>query len=162
MSETETIPQEESPGEGVRPKHRVTVVEYIQFQEMFGGSAILPAGTPYAYEIQSEELPFQRKFKAGSDWKPMPGINDWMDGQVGLIKVENVEGLFLQTIPTESERQDIAGRIIDVGIQVGDGVQPFAEVHPGRSIRIEAHPDAVYLLRARQGTASYWLHVFPR
>lgn len=147
-----------------QPKNRVTIVENIYFQERFGGSSILPVGTPYAYEVESEELPFQRKFKAGPEWKSLPGVSDWLDGKAGLIKVENVEGQYLQVNPTDEEKQDISKRIVEIGIKVGDVVYPFAEAHPGRSFRIEAYSggEVQYMLRARHGVASYWLHVFPR
>lgn len=162
MSETTPIPADTLPKNVVQAKNRVTIVEYIQFQERLGGHLIVPAGTPYAYELDSEEMPFQRKFKAGADWKELPGLSDWLDGFVGLIKVENIEGQFLQVNPTDAEKQGIAKRIIEVGVKVGDVVQPFALVHPGRSIRIEAVPQVEYAIRCLQDSATYWLHAFPR
>lgn len=160
---TEPIPQEEETGSQlVRPKNRVTVVEYIQFQERSGGSNILPAGKPYAYDVDSEELPFQRRLKAMSDWKELPGLADWLDGKAGLIKIENMEGQFLQVQPSESESKDIARRVIELGIKVEGEAYRFADVHPGRSIRIEACEGATYVVRTRHGSATYWLHAFPR
>lgn len=144
------------------PPNRITVVEHVYYEDRQGGAPIIPAGKPYSTTVESDELPFQRKLKAGSEWQGMPGVIEWLGGSVGLLKIENVEGENLQVTPTEEEKADIASRIIDVGVKTETGVQPFGEVRPGESLRINVHLDALILVRCRIKTAKYWIHAFPR
>lgn len=144
---------------------RITVVEQIHFE-----SPDFPKSRTIAYCDQvGEEQPYERILRIGPEWQKLdPG---WLQ-DASLLLLHNLEGTSLQVQPTPEERDEIAKRVIVVGVcneseyaNMHDPepvMLPFGFARPGRSLRLEPTELFQYRVRCANGTAKAVMHLFPR
>ncbi len=146
-------------------KNRLTVVESVYFQEF--GEQPQSAGSRFSRNLESDEQPYSRKLQATSDWKPLDC--GWLAGcPTSSLVISNDEGKHRQSNPTEEEREELAGRVLE--IWCSDGItrtmhSPPREaqwlVSPGESMR--AYPvsaDSLFI-RCKSGTACFNIRLYP-
>jgi len=91
--------------------------------------------------------------KVTEEWQPLD--TGWIDSP-SLIRIENLEGVFQQRIPTVEQRTVAAEKVVEVG---RDGVA-YALVRPTCVERIV--PATVLCVRCRRGEASILVTAYPR
>lgn len=133
---------------------RITVIETIYFQS--------PDSQPIGTEdrtlitLDTDEQPYIRNLTIGPEWKRLDA--GWLE-TASLIHLRNNEGTYLDKHPTEEERAEMNGRIVEIA---GDQTPPFALVRPGRSIRMEPYCLDSTFLRCCSGSAKCTLTIFPK
>lgn len=148
-------------------KDRLVVVESVYHQPV-GKEAKLIASR-FSRELSSDEQPYQRELKASERWEPLD--NGWID-KAGMLVIRNNEGQFLQTQPTEEERQEVAERVLEICCEDRDALSvdndfpislfPQWWILPGESMRAcPADLGSIYI-RCRSGTAQFTLDLLPR
>jgi hypothetical protein len=114
-------------------KNRVNVTSTVTYQ-----SPDLPTisvDTRFSELIHSDNQPLYRIIK-------VPTNGQWIDLENGWIEtcsrlwLSNEERVPPERIPTEEERQAVAGRILTIGINTDAGVIPFATLKPGQGFSI--------------------------
>ena len=139
-----------------RPKPRIVVVENVYHQ--CPGRDPVGADTATSRSCESDEQPWVRHTRIGSDWTP---LDTGFVTDPFLILVKNAAPTF-RTNPTESERIESERRVIEVGIESPIGtVLPFTAVRPGDSIRLYPLDGAKYSLRSRLGFTQVTINAFP-
>lgn len=137
-------------------KPRLGVVEIVYHQ--------LPDAQPTSRQtrffrwLDSAEEPYRRTLTLRQGWVPLEC--GWVQSP-GLVFLDNQEGRFLQVQPSESERQEAARRVVEVGLEAAGAVLPFAAVHPGESARFQPADAARLRLRCRHESARVLLLVLP-
>ncbi len=134
---------------------RITVVGQACHQGEDG--QIMPAGRQFSRRLQTDEQPFVRRGRAGEDWQPLP--TGWLS-QAGFLVLTNDEGVGMQVQPTEAERRDAAGKILEVSSCDGDPGAAWL-VPPGEEFRGTPADLAKVRLRCRSGECRYTLTLFP-
>lgn len=112
----------------------------------------------FVRELDTHEQPYIRKCVATET--PQSLKCGWISGeQCGMLLITNDEGLNLQKIPTEEEKQAIAKKVLRL-------YRPGSSFHwiipPGESFR--GYPSDCELLdiESASGEINYTLHLFPR
>lgn len=114
------------------PKARLTVVETVYHQLLSGSPEVL-SDSRYGTNLHSEEVPYNRPQKIGTDWVKLDLM--WVDNPI-LLVLENLEGSDYQTLPSPEEIAEVEKRIVEVGIRISPtDFASFALVIPGESIR---------------------------
>lgn len=150
------------PRPGTRPKEpppnkpRLTVLDTIYYQAP-GDDPVAFKG-PFARLLESEEQPCIRKLVVGEPWQAVEGL--WLSA-AGLLGVRNDEGTFTGVIPTPEQRQEVAARIVEVGVVDVERVTRFAFLRPGESCRFEPADMAALRLRCQRGQAKVTVAAFP-
>lgn len=122
-----------------------------------------PANPSYGCQLESDEQPYTRWFNAGSEWKPLD--RGWLEA-ASLLILQNEEGRYPATRPSAEEKQAIAERVVEIGLDPGDGdwnyLTPVLLVRPGRTCTVEPADLKNLMVRCRKGAARCVLYLFPR
>ena len=116
--------------------------------------------------LETDEQPYQRKLKVGTEWQPLDC--GWLEGKgVSLLVLVNEEGKHLTVVPSEQQKAAVSGRVVELGVQtmygMGDapGIVPIAPLRPGLSLRFAPADAKALRLRSRAGEARVTLTLFP-
>jgi hypothetical protein len=128
-------------------KHsQLTVVEQVYFQQV--GDQPAQFGAQWSRRIATDEQPYQRRMKVGPEWKPID--RGWITN-CELLLIENNEGRFTQTNPSDEERKAAASKVVEVGLLMPIGaVMAFARIKPGESCRFQPCDLDFIMIRCRQ------------
>lgn len=135
-------------------KDRLTVVEQIYHRPHDGEPTLIERR--FSRELDTYEQVYKRQRVATEEWQLLDC--GWIE-RAGMVIVHNEEGARTQAIPTDLEKQEMVGRVIEVGYSSDKGTWLIL---PGESFR--GYPDAVenLLIRCQRGSARYTIHVLPR
>lgn len=138
---------------------RLTVVQSIYYQSP--GLDANQRETKYSVEIDQDEQPYYRQLiLKSSNSEPTSIETGWVE-DVGTLLIENLEGKFTQVQPTEDEREDVKGRIIE--LQMGDCT---LLIRPGDCQRLTVKDQeslrAISLRRSSGSPIKYSITVYSR
>lgn len=140
---------------------RLTVVESIYYQQ--SGQQPVQHDCQHYENVYSDEQPYLRNLKIGSDWQPID--HGWLTSW-GLLLVSNEEGKGLLTVPTLEEQEEINSRVLQLGIALDSTndikkVQLLSTIPPGRSMRWYPENLLNLRLRCQHGKARCRISLFP-
>lgn len=130
-----------------------------------------PVGTEHRFGrlLATDEQPFVRKFTVTEKWAWLPC--GWFvegDGLVGMLHITNDEGKDRTVNPTERERAESEGKVIELAVcdpaaceNQTHGYTPFALVRPRESCRFEPCGISRIALRCRGGETKATLTLIP-
>ena len=153
-----------NPEEGLPPLNpnpqelsRLTVVLNIHHEQAQDQPRSL--SLPFAELLQTAHESYSRRCKATLDWASVD--LGWVPPEdVGYVVIEHLEGKRFTTHPTEAERAQVAGRVLEIAYatSLADAwpIPPrlpfFVAVERAEDLRI----------RCRSGEAHYRIHIIPR
>lgn len=137
------------------PKSRITVVEQV-YHQVSGDQPHL-VESKFSRELESDEQPYERHLKVGEE----PELLDcgWVKKASQLLII-NEEGRFLQTQPTEAEREELQLKVLEVyfgKLSIDSWIVP-----PGESMRACPSSLVGVYLRSRSGILRLTLHALPK
>jgi hypothetical protein len=142
--------------------NHITVVEAIYYTAE--GQQPTAVETRFTRRVTSDEQVWTRRIKIGAEWVRLD--TGWLD-KPSLVVLSNEAGKGLQTYPSEGEKQNISGRIIEVGQEVGTQgmpgwyIVPFCLILPGEGHRLHPILPVALYARCRQGESLCILSAFP-
>lgn len=158
-------------------RSRTTVVERVYFQREGDHNPVSVESAFYLLH-ESEARPYEVEVEVGERWTEIE-MAHLRDVPIGLVVFKNLEGKFIQRIPTTKEREEALSRVVVVGIRppLPEGVsekpetawdpdppEPFPLLYlwPQRSQRLcdPVEPKALRL-RCEKGTARVAVIWFP-
>lgn len=154
-------------------KNRLVVIHTVYFQA-HGFQPLQPVEARYERLLDTPEQHYgPRQMVIGEEWEPID--QGWFkDAPVGSLVLHNLEGKFLQRVPTEAEKRDMESRVLEIAVihpsEMGkqgmwdpprQGPLSFASVRPGEDCRFEPTHLPCLLLRCRKGKAKCTLTLFP-
>ena len=146
-------------GEKPRIRSCVMVQEQVYHQEPHREATVL-ADKPFMRWLDSDEQPYQRKGRAGPEWKKLD--LGWLDGQgVGLVVVANETGRDAMVNPTKGEAAALAAAVLTIGVQVGDAVEPVADISPGESARFRPRKPGALRVMCESGECKFMASICP-
>lgn len=136
-----------------KPKAHLVVIEQVYYQMMDGGQ---PTSTELRYTrwLDTDEQPFVRRTKVGSEWTPLE--TGWVK-RASLLVLHNEGEEREQGIPSPTMKAELASRVIEVrfnGITV-------AVIRPGESMRLEPVCLKYVVLRCQKGTTRLTVTLIP-
>lgn len=137
-------------------KALLTVVQTYYHQQE--GMQPTQVETRYTRELGTDEQPYVRHGKVGSEWTRLD--SGWLT-ECSLLVIKNNEGRFTDRIPTQEQRQEVMSRVIELA---------FGKANPTCSLLVhpnEAHPMHVtslkdIWLRCSKGEAKLSVIIFPK
>lgn len=133
---------------------KLIIVEQVYHQPV--DSPAIVVETRSSRELVSCEQVYERRLAAAEEWTELE--LGWI-ATPGLLVIKNLASFFPQKIPTESEKQEAAKKILLVQYR-GDSRGWL--IHPGESMRAVPSPgDTPIILRSLCGITNYSVHVFP-
>jgi hypothetical protein len=159
---------------GVNPvpqfRDRMTVVEKIYHQPANGEAFCCE--TTFERTLNDEESVYSRKVKATEEWKPLDyGWITENNQKVGMLVIRNDEGKNIQRLPSDEEKVELAGKILEIGClqaaqeSTGDRhcvFVPLFHILPGESMRgVPANQDIQVRSLKGSGQISYTVFAFP-
>jgi hypothetical protein len=138
-----------------RPASHLTVVETVYFRS--GNDAPVSSEARYSRFIPGIEQVYIRHLTIGPEWADLD--TGWLK-TLSLVTLRNSEGDGQQVRMSADERAALAGRVVEVGVEIGGAFVAFAVVRPGETgIRLE--PVRPLFLRAPSGSARVTVTAFP-
>jgi len=132
----------------------ITVVETVYhspFQQQPTSIA-----TRFSRDLTTQAQPYERYLTATEKWDLLD--YGWLEDNIGMLIIHNLEGEFTQTIPTPEEKEDAEKRILEIafGPHTGQWIIP-----PRESMR--GYPTSVsdLWIRCSYKTAKYRLNLLP-
>ena len=162
------------PGEDPRndPSSRLTVVEHVYHEP--SDDAGTNTQRSFSRKLKTNEQPFVRKTKAGSDWRPL-ATGSWLEDSSMLV-LSNDEGGF-QRIPTPEEKRALEDKILEVAVlppppskkdrTMHSTKMPecvplvFALVHPGETLRFTPADLSLLHVRSKSSEVKMTLTLLP-
>lgn len=142
-------------------RSRLTITEAVVFHSVDGGP---PAVVTTAYDTllgESDEHPYQRKFKVGPLWTRLD--LGWVTGSgCRTLSLRNErERRLVYPSPEEIEAEN--RHIVELGIFCPDNkiVYPFAILRVGESLRFEPCGPSRLMIRTQEGEARCGLFAAP-
>jgi len=141
-----------------RPRADTLTVVEVVYHQQFGEQ---PTSIEHRFDRQlaTSEQPYQRRLRASEEWLPLP--TGWLPASaVGMMVISNDEGRGLALQPSSEEKEEIAGKILEVSYNsAGDGGKWL--IHPGETMR--GYPDDAggLYIRCRRDTARFTLYLYP-
>lgn len=135
---------------------RLTVTQKVYHQSV--GEKPLVIESAFGRWLTTQEQPYTRHSRVGETWQAIDG--GWTRGLSQLV-LENKEGAFRHTNPTEAEREAVKARVLEIGLEVGGTVYPFGKVHALETLRLDPENLSRMRLRCRSGEARYCLTLIP-
>lgn len=136
---------------------RVTVVEHVYHQQIGGDPVAIE--TSFSRLLESEEERYQRTLKTGEAWTK---LDCGHVPEASVLTLKNLEGVFRSVNPTPEEEAEAAKRVIEVGLWIGELIEPLDEVRPQEAIRRCPLDLSRLYVRCRCGTAKFRLMLIPR
>lgn len=149
------------------PADRTTITERIYYQVV--GEE--PKDVEHSFSIESvtqgEEPYGPRKQVATEEWQPL-NLGHLSDLPISQISIINKEGFFTQRIPSEKQKAEVSGKILEIcsvetieNPAIKDPSSYAWLVQPKASHRgCFADPTSLRI-RCKSGTAKYVITVFP-
>lgn len=140
------------------PQTRLLVVEQLIHRTPSGQQAWEGR---YGRNLTTDEQPYHRQFTVGPEWQVLEC--GWVQ-TAGMLYLTNEEGKDRRTYPNETEKKDLAEKVVEVGAADGEGFYPvrFARVRPnGESARFEPIDLASFRVRCPAGPARCTLTLLP-
>lgn len=143
-----------------KPKARLVSVSTVYHQLLPGQ----PTGQQrqWSRPLASDQQPYgPRTLTVGEEWMPLDC--GWVT-DVGYVVIQNEEGKFTQTIPTEEEREAAAGKVLEVafpGWNANDPIHHRWLVPPGETFSGTPSLASCLRIRSRSGPCRYTLTVYP-
>lgn len=131
----------------------VTVVESV-YHQVPGEQPTQPVESRYSSELATDEQPFIRKFKVGSEWKALE--TGWLNDCSMLVLKNEAPHWTVQ--PTDEERLEAALKVVEMGC----GGKALAELPPGESLRFRPADICSLRVRCIAGAANCVLCLFPK
>lgn len=140
-------------------KPQMIVVEQL-YHHAGDGTEPFAKDASFVRELASDEQVYERVMRVGGEWLPLD--LGWLkDRPIGTMRLENLREP-LTTQPTEEERAERAGRVIELVLCTGDGMHmPFALVPPGESARFAPVNAGRMFLRCLSGSTKINLCLVP-
>lgn len=135
------------------PVNRIVVLDTVYHQA--GTDPPITAESKFSRVLASDEQPYVRRAKIGTEWAPLD--TGWIK-EVGLFLLVNEEGRRFMINPTDEEKKAVADKVIEVGLA---GMEAFCVVHPGESLRLSPTDASVLRFRSRSEGTRFTLSVFP-
>lgn len=112
--------------------------------------------------LASPEQPYERRLQISGEWRPFPMV-DWLEAEkIALLAIRNDEG-HLQVVPTEEEREDVARRILELGVvDSAGGIVAFARILPRECAHLEPLDISRLYLRCQHQQARCTILLSPR
>lgn len=108
---------------------------------------------------QDEEQPYgPRKMTITDEWKPLD--TGWIE-TASFYCIENLEGRFTQTIPTQEEREAALLKTIELAIQTPSGTVVFCTLPPGEFQRVGYRDIKRVRVRCLNGPAKAVATIYP-
>lgn len=148
---------------GAYSRGRLAGVDVVYFQ----AANQSPQSTECRFSrmLVSEDLPYTHPLqKVGEDWIPFD--LGWLkDCGCSHLVVRNHEGKFVHVQPTEEQRKQVEARVLQIGVQIGDHVEPIAFIppseHAGESSRFSPVDITKLRIRCLSGEARFTATIFP-
>lgn len=139
--------------ESIKPVNRLSIVKRITHEPLEDAPKQFTSSS--SENLSGEEECYSRRKVLGEQWEKLDlGFLD--ETSVGYVIIENLEGMFLHTNPSEEEKALLPKKRIliksDFGIFIPPG-QMF-DCHPSDVSKIE--------IRAELGPIKYKVHILPR
>ena len=124
---------------------RIVVKETVYFQQ--SGSPAISVSSGFTRHLTSDEVPYQRpKIKVGEAWQKIE--TGWLE-KASTIVIENPHE-HRKTIPTPAEVEAAKARVLEIGVDYGEGPPLVAQCcPPGESVRINPPHSNASALRMR-------------
>lgn len=135
---------------------RILLLQTLYYQS--ANSEPISAEGRYTKLLQTDEQPYQRRMKVTDEWKPLDA--GWVES-ASYYCVENLEGKYIQTIPTLEQRSEDAKRIIELGIASPIGVLRFASLSPGEFMAVPYKDVRNVRIRCLHESAKVNITVYP-
>ena len=135
---------------------RLVVVESV-YHQMPDGQPTTAQAPPHVCELETDEQPYARKYKATEEWRPLDC--GWLD-RASMLHVVNEEGRFLVQ-PTDAEREEVNRKVIELAVSVQGSLTPFAEIPPHETARFRPVDPKALRVRCRHGATKFTLTLFP-
>lgn len=148
-----------------RPKARIVVKDLI-YHQVHGEQPTVMELPGFTRALKTDEQLWSRKQTVGPEWTALD-IGWFKDQPCGMLVIENLEGHFLQTQPTDEERAAVEVKVVELclsGIGIGDdGSAPMADVLlPVReTCRFQPNDLRLIGLRCPTGPAKVQVTIFP-
>ena len=114
----------------------------------------------YSRSLDSAEQPYIRRTVVDSEWKPLD--RGWIGEDCGLLIITNEEGKNLAAVPTTEQRDELAARLVEVGVQTAAGETVVGwRVLPGDCSLCQPAP-GLLAVRCPGGKAQITITVLPR
>lgn len=137
---------------------QITVVELVYHQVSSEEDATCSEARFSRQLTTSGEYPYVRHTKVNEEWQHLD-LGWIVDVGCSMLLIENNEGYFKQTLPTENEKIEAKKKTIELCYS-SNSPNCFL-VPPKESLRCcPSHADAL-MVRCQHGTAKYTITVFP-
>jgi len=135
----------------------LTVVKTIYYSP-FGRKAVAHE-VRFERQLDTYDQSYERIIIIGPEWERLDF--GWLNGNVGVFSLSNMEGTFYgQMQPSKEERDAIATRIVEVGIDPQR--EPLYLVRPGENFDASPVCPERLIVRAQTECARCTLFVVPR
>ena len=176
MSEPTSLAQN-NPTPAGKPldKSRLGVVLSVYHQQTDVQPVVVTAR--FSRWLTSSEQPYIRRLTLTTAWQALD--SGWLEGKVGMLVIRNEEGAFAVQ-PTPEERQEMAMRIIEVGLLLPSATVQLAPlrtmrdpplpplqplpcwiIQPKESLQAQPANAALLHLRCQSGSARCTLYLLP-
>lgn len=144
-----------------KPIDRDRITANLSFYHQHPGEQPTGFNQHFDYLLQTEEQPWQRRLEI-SESELVQLDTGWLGNNVGYLIIQNREGTNLQVTPTEEEKNNISRRIIGISAMVDGKRAPACIVRPGQFFCGEINNCHAIYLECFHGTATTYVHIFPR
>lgn len=134
---------------------RLTVVEQVYYQAFGEDAYQITSQFSYSLESRDEQV-YSKRNKVGESWEPID--LGWLDDCSVLI-IENNEGTFNQTVPTEFQTTEALKKILEVRHK--DDKHAWL-ILPTTSVRFHPSDAKNLVIRSKFGTAKFTINAIPK
>lgn len=133
---------------------RLTVVGHVYHQQR--DSSPVASDIQFESNLDTDEQPYVRNAKVGEQWEKLD--YGWIK-EASYILLKNDEGKLGFVNPTEMEKQDVLGRIVEISF---NGQDPDILIHPMESLPFRAADINRVWIRSRKDRARIVINIYPR
>ena len=115
----------------------------------------------YSRSLATKDQPYSHKIDVGDAALPVPMETGWIQNpaNIGTVVIQNEEGFFLQTNPTQEQKDEAAKKVLELFTM--EGTPPIL-IYPREDVRICPSDYSKLRIRCQSGSAKFTLWLFPR
>lgn len=136
---------------------RITIIQQVYHQVPSEETSSPPVTRFYRW-LESDEQAFKKTVKVGTSWQPLD--IGWFTGKkASVLCIGNFIKRQPSRKPTQDEIDEFNSRLLEIGIDVGNGVRKFASIPVGEDMRI-CDPEDLSYFRIRCPIADSKYNIF--
>jgi hypothetical protein len=138
-------------------KPRITIVQMIYHQLPDSNPVTMDQRFTRTLETLEQQYVRHTTISQGPNWTDLD--TGWFKNECSHLILKNNEGRNWSKIPTQSQKDEVASRILDISF---DGINAVLEVRPGEATSFFPIDLSKIKLRSRNGNAKISIIVLPK